>query len=577
VHQVNVVESGELEGRVIAGKYAVLSVIGQGAMGVVYRARQMALDKVVALKVLSRELRDDAEFVMRFHTEARAASRLDHPNSTRVLDFGSEPDGLLYIAMELLQGRTLSELVQAEHPLAPARVASIMSQALSAVGAAHGLKILHRDLKPENIVILDGRDDEDRRIDVVKVCDFGIAKLESEQQEQRNSMFPSAKPLPTARATSVGVIIGTPQYMSPEQARADPLDVRSDLYSLGVVLFEMLTKRAPFDEGTAAEVLHKHVFVEPPKPSSIRPDIDPTLEAICLRALRKKPEERFATAREMRAALRPLSDHPHVEVTPPASAPRAFDAAAPTISAEPVAVAPRGRPSRHALWLLPMIAAGATAVWLTPWHRPRAPAPALTAPQVTASPQPAQPVVEQVAATAPQATISTSEVLRPHAVRMLAKADAVTPVTTPSEIAVAPMPTPTTTNMAAPLPTVTVTGTPTMTSAPTHAPADPAQARTTVAAIRADRVNVASVESALRHVDFASCYRAEIAVGHQAEGDATLALEMDETAVTRADLVGGAFAPSLRQCIVRRALTARVPNVDTGDASAKVTLRFTLR
>ncbi len=131
------VADADLVGRIIAGKYAVRSVIGSGAMGTVYRARQVALDKIVALKVLNQELRDDPEFVMRFHTEARAASRLDHPHSTRVLDFGEEADGLLYIAMELLEGRTLAEVIEREHPLAPARVAAIVSHALSAVGAAH--------------------------------------------------------------------------------------------------------------------------------------------------------------------------------------------------------------------------------------------------------------------------------------------------------------------------------------------------------------------------------------------------------------------------------------------------------
>ncbi len=571
-------ESGDLEGRTIAGKYAVLSVIGQGAMGVVYRARQIALDKVVALKVLGRELRDDQEFVRRFHTEARAASRLDHPNSTHVLDFGEEPDGLLYIAMELLQGRTLSDLVQAEFPLAPARVASIMSQTLSAVGAAHALKILHRDLKPDNIVILEGRDDEDRRIDVVKVCDFGIAKLESEQTEHRPSMHPgvTAKPV-AAHATSVGVIIGTPQYMSPEQARGESLDVRSDLYSLGVVLYEVLTKRAPFDQGTPADVLRDHVYTAPTRPSALQPDIDPTLESVCLRALQKQREHRFTTAREMRQTLRPLLENASLDVPVAGPSkptlPRTFDASAPTISAEPVVVAPRS--SRRAVWLLPLTAAlGGLAFWLTPparFHPTQSGAKTMPVVAAAASPIiPADSTQHLVAATVP-----------PPADRPLPKpthpriADNSTPppIDVPRETPPPPPPPPTATATATVRATVTVTPTATATVTPTPVAAT-TNPRVVLGPIHADRVNVASVESALRHIDFTACFRAS---PQDPEGDATLTLDMDDNGITHADLVGGSFGAPLRQCVARRAFGVRVPNVDTGEASARVTLRFLLR
>ena len=565
----------------VAGKYQVLSIIGQGAMGIVYRARQIALDKIVALKVLSRDLRDDPEFVLRFHNEARAASRLDHPHSARVLDFGEDPDGLLYIAMELLAGRTLSELIEAEFPLQPARTAVILTQALSAVGAAHKLKILHRDLKPENIVILEGRDDEDRRIDVVKVCDFGIAKLESDAPETRSARTDER---PAPKATMAGIILGTPQYMSPEQARAAPLDVRSDLYSLGVVLFEMLTKRAPFDGVTPAEVLRKHVFDAPPAPSSLQPGVDPTLEAVCLKALQKDPGDRFASARDMRVALRGLVDQAQVELAPAAPRPRAFDTSAPTISAEPVAVAPaRKRPPRSVVWLLALAAACvAAATWRFLPARHATPQVSGTAARATSS----APPVRIAATSPPSATAQIPAVDPPTRVR---GATARVAVAVPASAASAAEQTPSVPDAVvttAPPPTLATAATTTAATAhvgvaphganDTPRP-DPNNARVVVGAIRADRVDPASVTSALRHVDFTGCYRDAVRAGSDADGDATLALDMDEEHVTRADVVGGRFPASLRQCISQRVQSLRVPSVDTGDASAKVTLRFVAR
>jgi len=583
-------EGADLVGRVIAGKYAVQSVIGSGAMGTVYRARQMALDKTVALKVLNRELRDDAEFVARFHTEARAASRLDHPNSTRVLDFGEEPDGLLYIAMELLTGRTLGDVIANEFPLAPGRVASLMSQALSAVGAAHGLGIVHRDLKPENIVVLAGKDDEDHPIDVVKVCDFGIAKLDG-AYEPGDSMRPTmpvdagmlAADAKMRNATRAGTIVGTPQYMSPEQARGDKLDVRSDLYSLGVVLYELLTRRAPFDEGTPAEVLHHHVFTHPKAPSELAPNVDPDLEAICVRALQKDREHRFASAREMRRAFRSILDDPARAVTPPPapSLPRLVDAGAPTISA--TAVATQVKPARRSriVWVLPMLGAAGIALFAvsrewTPVRPVRAAATpptathavvAASAPETSAAPPP--PVVAEIE---PSATAVVTPVVRPHV-------HEVQPTPSVAELAQTASSAPAET--IAPPPTATVTPPPppatTAVAPPPVVHADPARVHVDLGTITADRVTVTSVESALRHVDFTSCFRAEVEQHREADGDATLVLETDEQRVTRADLVGGAFSPALRQCVSRRTLGARIRDADTGGASAKARLRFVLR
>ncbi len=294
--------SGRLLGRTMAGKYVLEAHVGSGAMGNVYRGRHVVLGTSVALKILRQDLGDDPSFRERFYREAKAASLLSHPSSVRVLDFGEEPDGLLYLAMEYLDGRDLATLARAEWPLDDARIVDILSQVLGAVAAAHERGIVHRDLKPENIMVLEDTDDDGRARDRVKVCDFGIAKLSDPRAFQSEA---SRKALTTS-----GALVGTPEYMSPEQARGDPLDARSDLYSLGVVLYQLLAGRVPFTGENALGIVLKQVTDEAERPSSIRPGVNPVLEEVCLRALRKKPDDRFANARDMRAALRRASDAP---------------------------------------------------------------------------------------------------------------------------------------------------------------------------------------------------------------------------------------------------------------------------
>jgi eukaryotic-like serine/threonine-protein kinase len=285
-----------LIGRSIAGKFVIDSYIGAGAMGAVYKAKQVALDKVIALKVLHRELTADEAFTSRFKREAKAASRLDHPNSVRVIDFGIEPDGLMYIAMELLDGRDLLRVLVDDWPLSGPRIASILMQTLAALTVAHDMGVVHRDLKPENIMILKGQNDEGQAIDIVKVCDFGIAKL----TEVRNEKVSQAGgPL-----TGQGLVVGTPEYMSPEQGRGDSLDLRSDLYSIGVILYQLLTGRVPFEAESALGIVLKHVTEEPIRPSTINPTIDLRLESICLKAMSKRREDRYQGARMMRTELR---------------------------------------------------------------------------------------------------------------------------------------------------------------------------------------------------------------------------------------------------------------------------------
>jgi eukaryotic-like serine/threonine-protein kinase len=305
-----------LVGRLIAGKFVVEGLIGTGAMGAVFRARQVALEKTVAIKVMHGEHAKDPAFAGRFHREAKAASRLNHPNSIQVLDFGAEPDGLLYIAMEYLDGRSLHRVLKDEWPLAPARTADILMQVLAALAVAHDLGVVHRDLKPENVMVLNGTDDDGRPKDIVKVCDFGIAKITDPRAYRVAGERESEAPVTTA-----GFLVGTPEYMSPEQGRGEKLDLRSDLYSVGVILYEMLTRHVPFDAENAIGVVLKHITEEPVPPSRAVSGIDPRLEATTLRALRKFREERHASAREMRAELRPVAEaHTVASLTVPVAA-----------------------------------------------------------------------------------------------------------------------------------------------------------------------------------------------------------------------------------------------------------------
>ena len=289
-------KSEAIIGRTIAGKYEVEALVGQGAMGCVYRARQCALGTTLALKVLHRQLAGEPMFAARFLREAQAASRIDHPSSMRVVDFGEEPDGLLYIAMEYVDGRTLAQVIEEDAPLPVARIVDIASQALAALAVAHDLGVVHRDLKPENIMIIEGSDDEGRVHDLVKVCDFGVAKL-----LEGGARGPSV--------TAQGVVVGTPEYMSPEQARGESLDARSDIYAMGVLLFQLMTGKVPFDSSTAFGTALMHVNDEPTRPRILNPRVDSRLEKICLKAMRKRPDDRHASARELRSELRALLGH----------------------------------------------------------------------------------------------------------------------------------------------------------------------------------------------------------------------------------------------------------------------------
>jgi serine/threonine protein kinase len=332
----------QLVGRTIGGRFRIESLIGEGAMGRVYRARQVTLGTSVALKVLHEELARLPAIEARFLREAQAASRIDHPSSVRMIDFGKEPDGLLYLAMELIDGRSLADTLAESGPLAAARIIEIASQVLAALAVAHELGVVHRDLKPENIMVVGVRDDDGNPCDLVKVCDFGIAKI-----VDGKGAAPSV--------TQEGVILGTPAYMSPEQARGEPLDARSDVYSMGVLLFQMMTGEVPFDATSAFGTALMHVTDEPTKPTLLVPTIDSRLEAICLKAMRKRPEDRYASARELRAELRALLALIDLDAgaslrrpsSPPVRAASAGSIAPTTLLAQ--VESPRGRGSRAVL------------------------------------------------------------------------------------------------------------------------------------------------------------------------------------------------------------------------------------
>jgi serine/threonine protein kinase len=281
----------ELEvGAIIRGKYEVLAKLGEGGMGAVYKVRNVHFDEVGALKIVSTRLLDDTAFLQRFRSEALVMRRLAHPHAVRVQDFDETDDGRPFMVMEYVEGRSLDSLL-AEGPLAPSRAVHIAMQACEALEAAHRLGIIHRDIKPSNIMVSCAPEGGD----TVKVFDFGIAKIKE-----------GSKLRAGASLTQTGFVVGTPAYMSPEQCqglRGERLDGRTDLYSLGIVLFEALTGRVPFQAESSVELLMAHIQAKPPDPREIRAELPPELVSIVLQALEKDPAKRFGSAEEMRRAL----------------------------------------------------------------------------------------------------------------------------------------------------------------------------------------------------------------------------------------------------------------------------------
>ncbi|MGC4113596.1 MAG: serine/threonine-protein kinase [Myxococcales bacterium] len=295
-------------GKIVAGKFRIEKLIGEGGMGKVFRATQMSLDKTVVLKVLRTSLLGDARTVARFQREAKAASRLNHPNSISVIDFGQSDDGSLYIAMEYVAGEDLHQLLSREGPLPQKRICRIVGQVLSALADAHAAGVIHRDLKPENIMV------EQRRgeADFVKVLDFGIAKIQENEGHGGDGQA----------LTRAGFVCGTPEYMSPEQARGLQLDSRTDLYAVGVIIYQCATNMLPFEADSAVALATMHLTTPPPPPRQKYREapISDGMEALILRAMEKDPALRPPTAEDFRRELLALEndfDATKVQTIPP--------------------------------------------------------------------------------------------------------------------------------------------------------------------------------------------------------------------------------------------------------------------
>ena len=322
---------------IIDGRYRVLKRLGSGGMAEVYCAEDQQLGRRVALKLLHRRFADDEQFVERFRREASSAAGLSHPNIVGIFDRG-EWDGTYYIAMEFVEGRTLKDIIRERGPAPPEAAADVALQILRAARYAHKHGIVHRDIKPHNVLI----DNEGR----VRVTDFGIARAG------------------VSDMTETGSVMGTAQYLSPEQAQGKPVDERSDLYSIGVVLYELLTGRVPFDAESPVSVALMQVSEPPVPPMEVNPEVPPALNAVTLRAMEKNPDRRYQDADEFIAELEAARAAP-MEILPP-----------PPIVEEVVEEEEPGR--RWWLWLIALLALVAIAVGLWLLLRPEQ----LTVPRV---------------------------------------------------------------------------------------------------------------------------------------------------------------------------------------------------
>jgi tetratricopeptide (TPR) repeat protein len=284
--QEQVAKSLKLVGRVLGDKFRLTACIGIGGSGAVYKADQIALGRTVAVKLLNEELSADAKMIRRFRDEATSASRLNHPNCVSIIDYGQSTDGLLYLAMEYVKGPTLTQLLVNENPLAPDRVIDIVMQALAGIEEAHLGGVVHADLKADNIIL----DQRRAGVDVVKIVDFGIARLVTGVRD------------PDDRSIS-----GTPEYMAPEVISGAPPSFASDIYAVGIILYELLAYKTPFFAGSTTEILANHLKAMIPSLQTRREQVSKELDAIVAKALAKHPQDRFATAGEMRLALGALA------------------------------------------------------------------------------------------------------------------------------------------------------------------------------------------------------------------------------------------------------------------------------
>ncbi|MCK6619480.1 MAG: serine/threonine protein kinase [Calditrichaceae bacterium] len=290
-------QTDQMIGKTIAGRYEILQKLGEGGMGVVYKAMQTSVERIVALKILHPHMTGNEEALKRFQREAKTTSKLRQANAIHIYDFGVE-GSLSFLVMEYIEGESLDDVIRKSGALELPRVANIVRQVCYALAEAHDLGIVHRDLKPSNIYLSRKRDGSEE----VKVLDFGIAKVLGEQQGM-------------TRLTQTGMIIGTPQYMSPEQVEGLPLDHRSDVYSLGIIMYELLTGETPFQADTPFKLLMKHVKEKPVPPRKFRPNIaiPEAVEKIVLKALEKDPAKRFQSISELQQSLEAAAGAPQTK------------------------------------------------------------------------------------------------------------------------------------------------------------------------------------------------------------------------------------------------------------------------
>jgi len=354
------------------GNYRVVAKLGEGGMGVVYRAQHVLIDKQAAIKVLLPELSRDKEVVERFFNEARSAALIQHPGIIEIFDFGHTADGSAYIVMELLGGDSLSRRLANQGPFEVRLLVALAQQLADVLGAAHKKGIVHRDLKPDNVFLV-----PDRAVACglrVKVLDFGIAKL--------------ARETGSAVKTRTGSIVGTPMYMSPEQCRGAPIDQRADIYALGCIVFEMACGRTPFSVDSVGEIIAAHLQAAPPSPRSLDPALPPALDTLILRMLAKRPEDRPLSMDAVAAALAEIV----VERPDRSAPPTGFEAASGLFVGQPttapgVLSSSGGQLSAPPLWEPPPVQAGGTRLFDQPQPAPReAAAPAQALPALASTP-----------------------------------------------------------------------------------------------------------------------------------------------------------------------------------------------
>jgi hypothetical protein len=365
-------------GRLVDGRYRVTRCIGAGGMGSVYEASQEAMGRRVALKVLHVQLAKSADVLRRFRNEARASATLGHPAIAKAYDFGRTEDGAPFIAMELLEGRNLGEVLEAEGPLSFERAVAIADQIAGALGAAHSASVVHRDVKPENVMILDGPPP-----DRVKVLDFGISKFADGQ---------------TSVATRTGTFLGSPSYMAPEQIHdASRADARTDIYALGAVIYAMLTGRPMFSHSSLPMLIIAITNNAPEPLASLRPDTPAALLELVEHLTHKDPEKRPQTMAEVRAAIAALGP---LDATAPRRAPSPLAAANPSVATQPTELAqgPVELPvSRRPVFALAALAGGAALAAAAAYLAFGSPQPA-----TDAAPERAPQVVEAPPETTPE-------------------------------------------------------------------------------------------------------------------------------------------------------------------------------